>query len=65
MGFKHSTKQITGKKLPAFDIQLNAFGELVTSLKVEEINHFLNENVVDKKINNRAIRTEEKDCLVK
>ena len=52
MAFKHSTKQQIDKKLPAFDIQLNAFGELVTSLKVEEINAFLNETVVDKKINN-------------
>ena len=53
MAFKHSTNQQAGKKLQAFDIQLNTFGELVRSLKVEEINNFLNEKVVDKKINNR------------
>lgn len=54
MAFKHSTNQQIGKKLQAFDIQLNAFGELVTSLKVEEINNYLNQTVVDKKINNEV-----------
>ena len=52
MAFKHSTNPPTGEKLPAFDIQLNAFGELITSLQVEEINHFLDKTLVDKKINN-------------
>ena len=52
MAFKNSTKQQTDKKLPTFDIQLNSFGELITSLKVEEINEFLDETVADKKINN-------------
>ncbi len=61
MAFKHSTKQQTGEKFPTFDIKLNSFGELITSLKMEEINEFLNKTVVDKKINNsREITTSKK-----
>ena len=52
MAFKNSTNQKSAKKLPTFDIKINSFGELITSLKVEEINEFLDETVVDKKINN-------------
>ncbi len=34
-----------------FDIQINSFGEIVSSYDVDKINEFLNENVQDKKIN--------------
>ena len=33
-----------------FDIQINSFGEIVSSYDVDKINEFLNENVQDKKM---------------
>jgi hypothetical protein len=40
------------KDLQDFDIQLNAFGQIETSIKLEEINAFLNTHLPDRKLNN-------------
>ena len=46
-------KPTTNKKLDGFDIKINSFGEVKSSLKIDEINKFLNKNVDDKKLRNR------------
>ena len=39
--------------LKGFDIKINEFGEIVSNVKVDKINEFLNENVEDKKLVDR------------
>ena len=46
-------------ELKGFDIKINEFGEIVTNLKVDKINEFLNENVEDKKLKERQLEEEE------
>jgi len=36
--------------LKGFELKINEFGELSSSLNVDQINNFLNENVEDKKL---------------
>lgn len=51
----------THKDLKGFDIKINEFGEIVSSLSIEQLNSFLNENVDDKKLKDREdLNTEEK-----
>lgn len=38
------------EELKGFDLKINEFGELSSSLNVDEINKFLNKNVEDKKL---------------
>lgn len=38
------------KELDGFNIKINAFGEMETTIPVEKLNKFLNENVEDKKL---------------
>ncbi len=38
------------EQLEGFDIQVNEFGEIIATKKIEELNAFLNENVDDKKL---------------
>ena len=50
-------KALTGKPevhgdLKGFHIKINEFGEIVTNLDVEQLNTFLDKNVVDKKLKN-------------
>ena len=39
--------------LKGFDISINEFGEIISSLEVDKLNVFLNDKVVDKKFKNR------------
>lgn len=39
--------------LEGFDIKINKFGEINSSMPIEELNKFLNKKVVDKKLKNR------------
>jgi hypothetical protein len=39
------------EKPPKFDITVNEFGEIIQTIKTEEINRFLNENTDDLKLN--------------
>ncbi len=48
-------KAINGKPevhsdLKGFDITINEFGEIITSLEVDKLNTFLDVNVIDKKL---------------
>lgn len=36
--------------LKGFEININEFGEITSSMKVEKLNEFLNENLADKKL---------------
>ncbi|GAB4130797.1 MAG: hypothetical protein OHK0045_17900 [Raineya sp.] len=53
---KKKTEQDTNKmprvhkELEGFDIKINAFGEIVSTLEIEKINEFLNKHVNDKKL---------------
>ncbi len=47
------------KDLKGFDIQINEFGEIVSNLKVDDLNSFLDENVEDKKLKEKADKEEE------
>jgi hypothetical protein len=47
---------MTGKpkvheKLSGFNIQINEFGQIVSTVAVDKLNSFLNEHVEDKKLN--------------
>lgn len=47
--------------LNGFDIKINEFGEIVSSLKIERLNDFLDENVEDKKLIDRKDKAEEEE----
>ena len=40
-------------ELEGFNIEIDTFGEIKSSLKIEDINSFLNKNVEDKKLKDR------------
>jgi hypothetical protein len=40
-------------KLAGFEVSVNQFGELQSSMPIEKLNEFLNENVDDKKLSER------------
>jgi len=51
--------------LEGFDIKVNEFGEIESTLSIEEINLFLNKKVVDKKLKNRfGYKSDEQDKTV-
>ncbi|MFT4834980.1 MAG: hypothetical protein ACI83W_001442 [Marinoscillum sp.] len=50
---KKDSKPKVHKELEGFDISINSFGEIKSSLKIEDINAFLNKNVSDKKLDDR------------
>lgn len=54
MAKKKKDKHSVHKDLEGFDIKINAFGEIVSSKRVDELNEFLDENVTDKKLSGRS-----------
>lgn len=57
-------KPIKGKPeshedLKGFDIKINEFGEIVSSLEIEKLNDFLDDNVEDKKLKDK--KTDKKE----
>lgn len=48
------------KDLEGFDIKINAFGEILSTLDIDVINAFLDKNVSDKKLKGNNKRKEEK-----
>lgn len=42
------------KALEGFDITINTFGEISSTLPIEKLNEFLNQNVGDRKLKNKA-----------
>ncbi len=52
------------KNLENFDIKINEFGEISSTIDIEKLNSFLNENVEDKKfkdVKEEDIENEEKE----
>ena len=45
-----------------FDIKINEFGEIITSYSIDKLNTFLDENVEDKKLKDRADLKNKKDA---
>lgn len=50
---KKEGKPEVHESLEGFDITINEFGEIITTLKTDELNEFLNETVDDKKLRER------------
>lgn len=51
---EHQQPQVH-EKLKGFELKIDKFGEIKSSLNIDEINQFLNENVEDKKLNDQKI----------
>ncbi len=49
------------KALEGFDITINTFGEISSTLPIEKLNEFLNQNVGDRKLKNKADEDESTD----
>ncbi len=47
--------------LKGFDIKINEFGEITSSIGVDKLNDFLDENVKDKKLEDRDNSTQSPD----
>jgi len=47
------TKPNVNPELEGFEVNINAFGEIKSTLKIDELNEFLNKNVEDKKLKDR------------
>jgi hypothetical protein len=47
-------------QLEGFEVSIDQFGELTSSMPIEKLNKFLNENVDDKKLNDRPDHEEGK-----
>ena len=50
---KNQKKPIVHEELRGFNIKINEFGEMESTLNIEKLNEFLNENVEDKKLKDR------------
>ncbi len=51
---KNTPKPRVHKELQGFDIEIDSFGEIKSNTNIEKINEFLNKNVDDKKLAERA-----------
>ncbi|MFY0599585.1 MAG: hypothetical protein JXR03_07925 [Cyclobacteriaceae bacterium] len=50
---EEGNKPKVNKDLKGFDIAIDSFGEIKSSLSIDQINQFLNKNVDDKKLRDR------------
>ena len=50
---KKQGKPKVHQELKGFEVSIDTFGELKSNLPIEKLNEFLNENVDDKKLNER------------
>lgn len=50
---KGKDKPKVNKELEGFDINIDSFGEIQSTLPIDKINQFLNQNVEDKKLKDR------------
>lgn len=57
---KIESNPIANNSLEGFSIHVDAFGKIQTSLPIENINQFLNENTQDIKIHNTRKKREKK-----
>lgn len=51
---QRSKKRKVNPKLDGFEVVVNSFGEVKTSIAIDEINAFLDDEVEDKKLKNRS-----------
>lgn len=56
---KADKKPKVNKDLEGFDINVNSFGEVVTSYDIDKLNEFLDKNVEDKKLKGNSDRSQE------
>lgn len=54
-----SEKESLENGLKSFSININEFGEIKSSLQIENLNRFLDENLEDKKLKDRNDLSEE------
>lgn len=47
------TKPNVNPELEGFEVNINSFGEIKSSMKIDKLNQFLNKNVEDKKLKDR------------
>lgn len=47
------TKPNVNPELEGFEVHINSFGEIKSSMKIDDLNQFLNKNVEDKKLKDR------------
>lgn len=47
------TKPNVNPELEGFEVNINSFGEIKSTLKIDKLNEFLNKNVEDKKLKDR------------
>ena len=50
---KKKGKPVVHEELDGFNIKINAFGEMETTVPIDRLNSFLNEKVEDKKLSNQ------------
>lgn len=55
------TRKNLHKDLQGFDIQLNAFGQIETTIQLEDLNTFLNTHLPDRKLNNSESESHEEE----
>lgn len=49
------------EELKGFDIRINEFGQIISTMPVDRLNRFLNENVEDKKLKDLDRLTSEEE----
>lgn len=49
------------KDIKGFDIHINAFGELKSNMKVDDLNQFLDRHVSDKKITDQPLEDQHRE----
>ncbi|MEO9805589.1 MAG: hypothetical protein ABJF04_20180 [Reichenbachiella sp.] len=47
------TKPNVNPDLEGFEVHIDSFGEIKSSMKIDDLNQFLNKNVEDKKLKDR------------
>lgn len=47
------TKPNVNPELDGFEVHIDSFGEIKSSMKIDDLNQFLNKNVEDKKLKDR------------
>jgi hypothetical protein len=49
------------EELKGFDIRINEFGQIISTMPVDRLNRFLNENVEDKKLKDLDLHSSEEE----
>jgi hypothetical protein len=50
---KKKTVPRVNSELEGFDVSINSFGEIKSTMKIDDLNKFLDKNVEDKKLKDR------------